>query len=176
MAWGWKHDIYNSSRYVCSDDVVCLGLREGSFFFDTICDSQSPRPSHHIQFQSFKAWDIYCFNFTSRCFFSSILIPAIVTCHLTFDTRFWNGVGGRMVICHVSWSGIMLEQSTPLLNILELNKFFAFPGMLFFAYCHVTPLPSQPRRNRNFVTRKSKNAFPQQLLWSINSCYSAIWQ
>lgn len=71
-------------------------------------------PAHHIQIRSLKlAWDIYCFNFTSRCFFLRTSIPAIVTCHLTFSTGLWNGVGEDGRLCAMS------AESTSLPNLIN---------------------------------------------------------
>lgn len=98
-----------SGRYlqwlkICLFRRCCVLRIEGGseeiFFLEYNLRFQSPRPSHPDP--KLKAWDIYCFNFTSRCFFPPTLIPAIVTCHLTFDTRLWNAVGGWMALCHVS--------------------------------------------------------------------------
>lgn len=163
---GWKHDIYKSSRYVCSDDVVCLGLREGSeelFFLQ-----------HNLQFSISPP-----ITSTSKALKLEIFIALISRlavfffdshprhCHMPFNFRYAIlkpcGRKDGYMSCQLKWN-----YNNPL--HCRTRWIFCFSRRLLS-----TSLTDIPKMKRNFVTRKGKNV-PQQHLWSINSCYSASWQ
>lgn len=104
MASGGEGKRYLQWLEICLFRRCCVLRIEERKWRNTFSWIQSAIPNLSLRPSDpkLKAWDIYCFNFTSRCFFPPTPIPAIVTCHLTFDTRLRNRVGGRMVRCHVS--------------------------------------------------------------------------